>query len=180
MLEFHRLVKDCESRVLLGSSLPRAQRHKRLWRKQVCCGAQRQSGLSLIEVMVSIVIMSVGLLGVAGLQLKALKNTYASFQRSVATLQAQDLSDRLWASTCIFSNSAQLDLIKGEWQAAHNTSAATKLSMPDWAGDFTYTAATNQFLITISWSDVMVNQSGTTGETQTFTQFVRIPTVTCG
>jgi type IV pilus assembly protein PilV len=139
-----------------------------------------QSGLSLIEVMVSIVIMSVGLLGIAGLQLKALKNTYASFQRSVATLQAQDLSDRLWASTCIFSNSAKLDLIKQEWRAAHSTSAATKLSMPEWFGDFTPPDANNLFIITIQWKDVMVNQSGNTGETQAFTQVVRIPTVTCG
>jgi len=180
VLEFHRLVQDCEGIVLLGSAIPRAQRHPTVCQQWLYSGFQRQSGLSLIEVMVSIVIMSVGLLGIAGLQLKALKNTYASFQRSVATLQAQDLSDRLWASTCIFSDSTKLDLIKGEWQAAHSTSGATKLSMPDWSGDFTYTAAANQFLITISWSDVMVNQSGTTGETQTFTQFVRIPTVACG
>jgi type IV pilus assembly protein PilV len=130
--------------------------------------------------MVSIVIMSVGLLGIAGLQLKALKNTYASFQRSLATLQAQDLSDRLWANTCIFSDVAKRDLIRGEWEAMHSTSAATKLSMPNWSGSVSPPDANNLFIITIQWSDVMVNQSGATGETQTFTQVVRIPTVTCG
>ena len=140
----------------------------------------RQAGLSLVEVLVTMVIVSVGLLGVAGLQLKALKNTYASFQRSLATLQAQDLADRLWASTCVLSNATQRDNIKSEWQAVHSASAATKLSMPSWSGNFTYTAATGLFAITISWNDVMVNQSQTAGgDSQSLTQYVRIPTVTC-
>jgi len=141
---------------------------------------RRQAGLSLVEVLVTMVIVSVGLLGVAGLQLKALKNTYASFQRALATLQAQDLADRLWASTCVLSNATQRDNIKSEWQAVHSASAATKLSMPSWSGDFNYTAATGLFAITISWNDVMVNQSQTAGgDSQSLTQYVRIPTVTC-
>ena len=141
---------------------------------------RRQAGLSLVEVLVTMVIVSVGLLGVAGLQLKALKNTYASFQRSLATLQAQDLADRLWASTCVLSDATQRDNIKSEWQAVHSASAATKLSMPSWSGNFTYTAATGLFAITISWNDVMVNQSQTAGgDSQSLTQYVRIPTVTC-
>jgi type IV pilus assembly protein PilV len=115
--------------------------------------------LSLVEVLVTMVIVSVGLLGVAGLQLKALKNTYASFQRSLATLQAQDLVDRIWASTCVLSNATQRGNIKSEWQAVHSASASTKLSMPNWAGDFTYTASTGLFVITVSWKDVMVNPS---------------------
>lgn len=138
------------------------------------------AGVSLIEVLVTMVVVSVGLLGVAALQLKALKNTYASFQRSLATLQAQDLADRLWASTCVFSNSTQLASIKSEWQAVHSSSAATKLAMPSWSGDFTYTASTGLFVITISWKDVMVNQGQVSGgDDQSLTQYVRIPTVTC-
>jgi type IV pilus assembly protein PilV len=141
---------------------------------------RRQAGLSLVEVLVTMVIVSVGLLGVAGLQLKALKNTYASFQRSLATLQAQDLVDRIWASTCVLSNATQRGNIKSEWQAVHSASASTKLSMPNWAGDFTYTASTGLFVITVSWKDVMVNPSqAAAGEDQSLTQYVRIPTVTC-
>lgn len=146
-----------------------------------------QAGVSLIEVMVTMVIMSVGLLGVAGLQLKALKNTYASFQRSLATLQAQDLTDRLWANTCIFGDENKLTSltatppsVKKEWRDFHLASSTTKLSMPNWDGDFTYDSATGLFSITIRWTDLLVNPSqATAGETQTLTQYVRIPTVTC-
>ncbi|CAN5879807.1 hypothetical protein BH11PSE12_BH11PSE12_29610 [soil metagenome] len=55
----------------------------------------RQSGSTLIEIMVAIVVMAIGLLGLAGLQLSALKFEKSSSQRSEATLAAVDLSERI-------------------------------------------------------------------------------------
>ena len=47
---------------------------------------RRQKGTTLLEVLVSIVILSVGLLGYAGLQTLSMKNNTSAFQRSQATI----------------------------------------------------------------------------------------------
>lgn len=57
-----------------------------------------QAGLSLIEVLVAIVIISFGLLGVAALQITGLKNNQSAFYRSTATVLAYDMLDRMRAN----------------------------------------------------------------------------------
>lgn len=54
-----------------------------------------QSGFTMIEVLVSIVVMTFGLLGIAGLQLTSLKNSRSSTLRSLAIQQAYDITDRM-------------------------------------------------------------------------------------
>ena len=56
---------------------------------------KKQSGFTLIEVLVSSLILSIGLLGVAGLQALSLKNNQSAYMRSQATALAYDLSDRM-------------------------------------------------------------------------------------
>lgn len=55
----------------------------------------RQRGFTLIEVLVSGLILAIGLVGVAGLQAFALKNNQSAFMRSQATALAYDLADRM-------------------------------------------------------------------------------------
>ncbi len=55
-------------------------------------------GFTLIEVMVAIVILSFGLLGVAGLMVLGIQNTYSSQQRTIATQLAYDMIDRMRAN----------------------------------------------------------------------------------
>lgn len=55
----------------------------------------RQSGFSMIEVLISIVIASIGLLGLAGMQVTGLKNNQSAYQNSQATVLAYDLADRM-------------------------------------------------------------------------------------
>jgi type IV pilus assembly protein PilV len=58
----------------------------------------RAAGVSLVEVLVSIVILSIGLLGTAGLMGNSLKSTTNSYYRSQATILADDLMDRMRAN----------------------------------------------------------------------------------
>lgn len=58
---------------------------------------RRQSGFSLIEALIALLVLSLGLVGVAAMQLKALQSATAGYQRSVATLAAVDAQERLWA-----------------------------------------------------------------------------------
>ena len=52
-------------------------------------------GFSLLEVLVTIVILSVGLLGLAGLQGRALTAQMESYQRSQAMVLLKDMADRI-------------------------------------------------------------------------------------
>jgi len=58
----------------------------------------RNSGFSLIEVLVTIVILMVGLLGLAGLQARALTSQMESYQRSQALILLKDMADRINAN----------------------------------------------------------------------------------
>lgn len=55
-------------------------------------------GFSLIEVLVSIVVLSIGLLGLASLQVSGLRVGQSSFYRAQAAQLATDMADRLRAN----------------------------------------------------------------------------------
>lgn len=57
-----------------------------------------QRGIGMMEVLVTILVLAIGLLGLAGLQLASLKQNNQALQRSVATLDAYDLTDRIRAN----------------------------------------------------------------------------------
>ncbi len=59
---------------------------------------KRQSGFSLIEVLVATVIMAVGILGVAGLQVVSLQQNRSSLLRSEALQVGNDIIDRMRAN----------------------------------------------------------------------------------
>lgn len=59
---------------------------------------QRSAGFSLVEVLISIVVLSVALLGTAALTASSLKNTNNSYYRSLATILADDILDRMRAN----------------------------------------------------------------------------------
>lgn len=52
-------------------------------------------GFTLLEVMIALVIFSIGLLGLAGLQGLTVKSNQIAFSRTVATQLAYDLADRI-------------------------------------------------------------------------------------
>lgn len=59
---------------------------------------RRQGGFSLIEVLISVLILAVGLLGAAAIQLNALKFTDSSTLLSQASFIAYDMMDRIRAN----------------------------------------------------------------------------------
>ena len=57
-----------------------------------------QSGFSLIDVLVSLVVLSTGLLSMANLQVSALRGNHGAYLASVAAQQAQDMAERMKAN----------------------------------------------------------------------------------
>jgi type IV pilus assembly protein PilV len=55
----------------------------------------RTHGFTLLEVLVAVLVLSFGLLGIAGLLLASVQNNSVSTQRTAATFLAQDMADRI-------------------------------------------------------------------------------------
>ena len=54
-----------------------------------------QSGFSLLEVLVALLILSIGLLGIAGLQVTSKRSNFEALQRTTATMLANDILERI-------------------------------------------------------------------------------------
>jgi type IV pilus assembly protein PilV len=115
-----------------------------------------------MEVLVSMLILGIGLLGMAGLQMVGLRNNQMAYLRSQATQLAYDMSDRMRAnatalasytglgttdncvtSTCSVTQMAGYDV--KQWK---DTVAA---QLPGGAG--TVTSAGGIYSITVSWTE---------------------------
>lgn len=60
--------------------------------KHLACGYR---GFSLIEVLITLLILAIGLLGLAGLQSKMLGTEFEAYQRSQALTLARDMANRI-------------------------------------------------------------------------------------
>lgn len=56
---------------------------------------QSASGFTLIEVLVSMLLMAIGLLGLAGLQISSINNQFEAYQRLRALLLVEDMASRI-------------------------------------------------------------------------------------
>ena len=132
------------------------------------------NGFGLIEVLITISITSIGLLAIAGMQIKSIKATDNASKTSMAALLANDMANRMrvnnieskkWessayltsenstptclllANTCTSIELATRDLY--DWnQAIGNLASGLK----NGAGTITYTGA-SAYNITITWDD---------------------------
>lgn len=104
---------------------------------------RRARGLSLIEVLVVIVLFSFGLIGMVGLQAKAVQNSVSAEDSARAALLANDMVSTMWANSTVSLPSATI--------SAWNTSVgdATARGLPNGAG--TVTVAAGVATITVTW-----------------------------
>lgn len=147
---------------------------------------RHQRGSSLIEVMVALLIMAIGLLGAAAIQLNALKFTDSSTLRTKASYIAYDMMDRIRAnpgSNYTLANLAAAPTAGGATpltQDLFDFSTALKDQLGATA-DASIAKNGYVYTITVSWDDTRaasaVNTSnGVTGEAnlQTFKLVSRV------
>lgn len=58
-----------------------------------------QAGIGLIEILISLLVLSVGLLGLASMQANGLKHNRNAYFRTQATILAYDIADRMRANS---------------------------------------------------------------------------------
>lgn len=86
-----------------------------------------QRGMTLIEVLVTLVLISVGLLGVAALQLTSLRSNQEAYVRSQASALAGDILDRMRAN--------QNGVRAGQYAALGGAASSTGTAGTDAAAD---------------------------------------------
>lgn len=67
----------------------------RLMRTPTLSSHAHSSGMTIVEILITMLIISVGLLGVAGLHSLSLRNNYDALMRSHASALAADIADRM-------------------------------------------------------------------------------------
>lgn len=129
----------------------------------------KSAGFTLVEVLVAVLILAIGLLGMASLQVVGLKNNNTAYLRSQATLLAYEFADRMRANkgaadggsysnvvgneadplidcisaVCISTQMAQVDIY--QWLSE------LRQAMPAGKGTVTRNGAIH--LITVTWDD---------------------------
>lgn len=148
-----------------------------------CLGKRSTQGFTLIEVMITVIIVAFGLLGLLSLNGMSLASNHSAYLRSMASLYANDMSERLSANPlgiaagdydglsgsgsdpgcittgCTAAEMAQYDY--WDWSQSLQT-------LPAGSGTITGTGSNSTFTIVVSWSQV--TKSGP--QTKSFTMEV--------
>lgn len=128
-------------------------------------GLSSQAGVSLLEVLIAVLVLSVGLLGIAGLQTANLRNTQSAHQRTVAVLLAASMAERIRANPtaaiagafALTKNCKALSAggtIQSVEHANWMTEIRTNLGSADTScGQVQYDAPTRTYTVNVFWDD---------------------------
>lgn len=134
---------------------------------------RRSYGFTLIEVLVTMVILAFGLLGVAGVIATGLKNDLSSYTRSQASWLANDIIDRMRANRGTAEGAGApyniavdgaLDMSDVSDVPKHDLVAwrtALAAALPSGTGGVAIDAATRKVTVTIQWNDSRAAGGGT-------------------
>lgn len=123
-------------------------------------GKTLQEGSSLIEVLVAVTVLSIGLLGVANLQVLGVQSSNSAYQRTQANILAMDMLDRMRANAAeakaglyeiaLGGASASSGSVADDDLDAWKTSLAASLPAGDGSVD---TCPSDVCTITVQWRD---------------------------
>lgn len=142
--------------------------------------ARQQHGVSLVESMIALLVISVGLLGIAALQITSISQNSSALHHSQAVWAAYDMSDRIRANNNLFATYAGIDTSTGYTQNCEGianicTSAQmvtadaadweTMVSnLPSGRGQIIVNPAdANELLVAVLWDDGGVPGGGSNG-----------------
>lgn len=102
-------------------------------------------GFTLLEVLIALLILSIGLLGFARAQLISLRHNETAYQQSTADIQNSSLAERIRACDANYSPACVGQQIN-TWQSENKTLLPQTKSDVVWNGD--------RYTITLKWQSV--------------------------
>lgn len=131
----------------------------------------------MLEILVTIIVIAIGVLGAAALQVTTLKNLSSSHSATVAALVAEDLSERMRANpTAVLADNYVHSAKPGNYtDCAANPCNEAQLAqydvgtwwdqltalLPSGKGEVTRNAGTDTFVVTVRWDEDRSGSSGT-------------------
>lgn len=117
-------------------------------------------GFTLIEALVALIVLSIGLLGVAGMQIAGLRNNMSAASRTQASYLADDIIDRMRANNTAARGGKYEVLTMGATITGTTTAAldvqtwvAELQTLPGGQGTINVDPATNIATVVIKWLD---------------------------
>ena len=117
-------------------------------------------GFSLIEVLVALLVLSVGLVGLAGLQITSLQRTQSSLFTTLATAAALDFEEQVWIELAEKPDSGCLSdtALQSIGQALRTTwaSSSSPMGIPGLTVEVRRGTQTDDFVpvtLELSWTD---------------------------
>ena len=101
--------------------------------------------MMLLEVLVSMLIFAIGLLGTVAMYTRSVQNSMASEDRARASLLADELATTMWTSGTVTLPTPTIEA----WQLRVDAASAPQTGLP--RGNGTVTVASNLATITITW-----------------------------
>ena len=132
-----------------------------------------QHGLTLIESMVALLVISIGLLGIAGLHLTSMQQNSSALHHSKAVLAGYNMADRIRANITRFGDYAGIDTDNSYSQdcSAGNctTGQLVTSDAEQWArkvqglpgGRGMIAGNANRLVVTVMWDDEGTGATGT-------------------
>lgn len=127
----------------------------------------------MVEILVAVLILSIGLLGLAGLQLSSMRNNHSAYQRTQATILAYDIVDRMLANRSAITAGSYATAEANDNECTANTCTPQQMAeydLYDWNAALAQalpsgqgTIATNGTIttITVMWDDERTGATGT-------------------
>jgi len=147
----------------------------------------RESGFTLIEVMVALIILAIGVMGVAALQMSTYRQLQTSHNFAAAAMLAGNMGDRMMANpaqvlanaynhtdagntpkdcaanTCTVAEMAAYDVDQWQTRVTGDIDNGTKIpgSLPSGAGAVAREAGTTNFRVIVRWDDDLSGSTDT-------------------
>ena len=122
---------------------------------------RKTRGVTLIEVLIAVLVLSIGLLSLALTQVNSMRNTHSSYLRTQATFLADDILDSIRANR-VNAEAGDYDIGLGVAASGTDTMALEDLGtwkdnlatlLPAGDGSIARDAATGEVTVTVQWRD---------------------------
>lgn len=144
-------------------------------------------GFTLIEVLITLFILAIGVLGVVALQTSTFRQLQVSHNAGIASMLASEIADRMMANstqalagaydhtasdgeppscdtaTCTDAQLAIYDVSIWQTRITGNIASGTRTpgSLPSGSGSVAQIGTTNEFSVTVRWDDDLSGSTGT-------------------